>query len=87
MPHESDLTRILFVAFLLAQLPFLAAQEAANPDSRAEELRERRRQKLPESTLPKSPGIVKMLLYMEGGGLYERVNISRLKSALPGLFV
>ena len=67
--------RILFVALLLAQLPFLAAQESANPDSRAEELRERRRQKLPESTPPKSPGIVKMLLYMEGGGLYERVNI------------
>ena len=74
--------RILFVALLLAQLPFLAAQEAANPDSRAEELRERRRQKLPESTPPKSPGIVKMLLYMEGGGLYERINI-RYKDFYP----
>ncbi len=64
--------RILFVALLLAQLPFLAAQAGANPDSRAEELRERRRQQLPESTPPKSPGIVKMLLYMEGGGLYPQ---------------
>ena len=82
MPHESDLSRILFVALLLAQLPFLAAQESANPDSRAEELRERRRQKLPESTPPESPGIVKMLLYMEGGGLYERINI-RYKDFYP----
>ncbi len=64
--------RILFVALLLAQLPFLAAQEPANPDSRAQELRERRRQKLPESTPPENPGIVKMLLYMEGGGLYPQ---------------
>ncbi len=47
--------RILFVALLLAQLPFLAAQEAANPDSRAEELRERRRQNLPERTPPEEP--------------------------------
>jgi hypothetical protein len=74
--------RAFFTALLLTQLPFLAAQETAQQDSRAEELRERRRQKLPETTPPKSPGIVKMLLYMEGGGLYERINI-RYKDFYP----
>ncbi len=37
--------RAFFSALLLTQLPFLAAQETVEQDSRAEELRERRRQK------------------------------------------
>ncbi len=59
--------RVLFVALLLVQLPFLAAQESANPDSRAEELRERRRQKGQEIVPPTTSGIEKAFIKMESG--------------------
>ena len=71
--------RILFVALLLAQLPFLAAQAGANPDSRAEELRERRRQKGQEIVPPKTSGVVKAFIKMESGEIVRQIKAIRWK--------
>ncbi|MCK5353201.1 hypothetical protein KAJ77_11485, partial [bacterium] len=75
--------RILFVTLLLAQLPFLAAQEAANPDSRAEELRERRRQKGQEIVPPKTSGVTKAFIKMEKGEIVRQIKAIRWKDFYP----
>jgi hypothetical protein len=75
--------RVLFVAFLLAQLPFLAAQEAANPDSRAEELRERRRQKGQQLVPPKTSGLEKAFIKMESGEIVRQIKAIRWKDFYP----
>jgi len=75
--------RILFVALLLAQLPFLAAQETANPDSRAEELRERRRQKAQEIVPPKTSGVTKAFIKMEKGEIIRQIKAIRWKDFYP----
>jgi len=75
--------RVHFVALLLAQLPFLAAQKSANPDSRAEELRERRRQKGREIVPPKTSGIEKAFLKMESGEIIRQIKAIRWKDFYP----
>jgi hypothetical protein len=75
--------RVLFVALLLAQLPFLAAQESASPDSRAEELRERRRQKGQEIVPPKTSGIEKAFIKMESGEIIRQIKAIRWKDFYP----
>ncbi len=86
----------LFVALLVAHCPSLEALGTARPgslpapepqistdqDSRAEEWRERRRQKRQESVPERSSGLERMLLYVEGGGFQELLSI-RYKDFYP----
>ncbi len=75
--------RILFVALLLTQLPFLAAQATAYPDSRAEELRERRRQKAQEIVPQKTSGLEKALIAVESGEVIRQIKAVRWKDFYP----
>ena len=75
--------RAFFSALLLTQLPFLAAQETVEQDSRAEELRERRRQKGQEIVPPKTSGIEKAFLKMESGEIVRQIKAIRWKDFYP----
>ena len=75
--------RAFFSALLLTQLPFLAAQETAEQDSRAEELRERRRQKGQEIVTPTTSGVTKAFIKMESGELVRQVKSIRWNDFYP----
>lgn len=73
--------RILFVALLFIHFPSLLAQEAT--DSRAEELRERRRQKAQEIVPEETSGIEKAFIAMESGEVVRRIKAVRWKDFYP----
>ena len=87
----------LFVALLVAHFPSLGAsgttapgpqsasesQISTDPDSRAEEWRERRRQKRQESTPPKTSGMVKALIKVEKGEIIRQIKAIRWKDFYP----
>ena len=75
--------RAFFSALLLTQLPFLAAQETVEQDSRAEELRERRRQKGQEIVTPTTSGVTKAFIQMESGELVRQVKSIRWNDFYP----
>ncbi len=81
----------LFLALIVSQSPFLEASEPAQPgaqiatanDSRAEEWRERRRQKGQEIVPPKTSGVVKAFIKMESGELVRQIKAIRWKDFYP----
>jgi len=81
----------LFLLLMVSQSPFLEASEPAQPgaqiatanDSRAEELRERRRQKGQEIVPQKTSGVVKAFIKMESGEIVRQIKAIRWKDFYP----
>jgi len=83
---------LLFLALVVIQGPLLeasqpaaqaGAQRATANDSRAEEWRERRRQKGQEIVPPKTSGIEKAFLKMESGEVIRQIKAIRWKDLYP----
>ena len=85
------LSTLLFLALMLSQDPFLEASEPTHPgaqiatanDSRAEEWRERRRQKGQEIIPQKTSGVEKAFILMESGAVIRQIKAIRWKDLYP----
>jgi len=85
------LSTLLFLALMVSQDPFLEASEPTHPgaqiatanDSRAEEWRERRRQKGQEIIPQKTSGVEKAFIKMESGEVIRQIKAIRWKDLYP----
>ncbi|TDI15344.1 MAG: hypothetical protein E2P05_07180, partial [Acidobacteria bacterium] len=82
---------LLLLALMVSQDPFLEASEPTHPgaqvatanDSRAEEWRERRRQKGQEIIPQKTSGVEKTFIKMESGEVIRQIKAIRWKDLYP----